>query len=119
MDEYIVKKCYNGKGGFFYYKNGKLHREAGPAIIFPKLKDNDLGDDNLYKEEIVSTMNPYGYFAQYVVEDRYEKTPAKYYIEGKPYTQKEFQEIKAKLELKNELYTELPVTQSNKQKAKL
>jgi hypothetical protein len=119
MDEYIVKKCYNGKGGFFYYKNGRLHREAGPAIIFPKLKDNNLGDEHLYKEEIITTMNPYGYFSQYVVEDCYEHTPAKYYLEGSGYSKKDFEEIKVKLDLKNELSNELSMIQSNNKKVKI
>ncbi len=112
MDEYIVKKCSNGEGKFFYYKNGKLHREAGPAVVIVPKKEEftNLGDEHLYKEEIIAEHNPKDYQTLFIesVEKNATVTVAAYhYLEGKPYTEEEFQIIKAKNELDKELPTDL------------
>jgi hypothetical protein len=44
---------------------------------------------------------------------------AVYYLEGKPYTKKQFEEIKTKLDLKKELDKELNMTKSNIKKVKV
>ncbi len=51
-DEYLV---YTRKDGtIFHYKNKKLHRDAGPAVVVPKdiEKYSNLGDKDLYKKSI-------------------------------------------------------------------
>lgn len=125
MDNYVVKKANNGKGFFFYYKNGQLHREAGPAIVFAKKEDNNFGDHDLYKEELIGEFNPYGFdqYPETVIENPStlfaQPSIARYYLEGRSYSKIDFEEAKQKLVLKNELNKELETNQSNKQKNKI
>lgn len=42
-----------------------------------------------------------------------------HYLNGEPYSQTDFEQIKAKLDLKNELSTELFIAQTNTQKVKI
>lgn len=127
-DFYVVKKGSNGNGAYFYYKNGLLHREAGPAIVTVSNMEEltSLGDEYLYQEEILSTQFPEGY----IVERQNEIQNingnltlvfaiAMFYLEGKPYTQQDFEEIKSKLDLKNELITELPSKKINNKQIKV
>lgn len=127
MDEYIVKKCSYGKGVYFYYKNGKLHRENGPAIVssydIGRIKGRKPKDESLYKEEIVKESVPIEHMNIHIVDDSPglcpEIYPATYYLEGQAYTKKQFDELKAKIDIKNELSSELSVTLSKTKKAKI
>lgn len=128
MDEYVVKKCLNGNGSYFYYKNNQLHREVGPAIVTLENKEEciNLGDENLYKEEIISEEFPHNYNREYIneiemIDGRLAQvyTIPIFYLHGKPYSYKNFEEILEKLELKNELMEELPTTQNNTKKPKV
>jgi hypothetical protein len=127
MNEYIVK-VYND-GSRYYYRNGLLHRETGPAILIPEDQKyfNESNDDHLYKEAIVEEDAPYKIFNQkpimYLPQPtgsfkRYHTMPV-YYLNGEGYSDEEFAKIKAKLVLKNELSIELPKTESNSKKLKI
>jgi len=127
-EEYIVQKCKNGKGSLFFYKNGLLHREAGPAIVtFPNRKTlTKLGDENLYKEKIVKSDFPEHYSPDPI--DKSELINGKialihsiaiFYLEGKPYSQEEFEQIKGTFILKNELSKELLESDKLTKKVKL
>jgi len=52
QDQYLVYA--RNDGTMFYYKNKKLHRDAGPAIVIAKDIQNysNLGDEDLYKKSI-------------------------------------------------------------------
>lgn len=131
MDEYILKKCSFGTGTYFYYKNGLLHREAGPAIVsaynISRIKPNKyphLNDSHLYKQEIVNEIAPKNYIGIQITEEGqqglcHEITDAVYYLEGEPYTKKQFEKVKEKLDLKNQLNVELPITQQIIKKTKV
>lgn len=127
MDEYIVKKCSYGNGVYFYYKNGKLHREAGPAIVssydIGRIKGRKPKDESLYKEEIVKESVPIEHINVDVVDDSNvlcpELYPATYYLEGQAYTKKQFDELKAIIDMKNELSTELLVNENHSKKVKI
>jgi hypothetical protein len=125
MDKYVVKKCLNGEGTFYYYKSGLLHREAGPAIIdhCDKHKFLNLGDEHLYKEEILQAAMPANFLTTMI------KTKGSnllsnlfllnYYLNGEAYTKEEFEKAKIKLDLKKELDRELDTSQSNIRKTKI
>lgn len=124
-DNYIVK-IYKismvDKSDYYFYKNNLLHREEGSAILlgltqkeFDRLKDREL-----YKKEFIPFKFPPGYSIKYFAT----KTPtvaikaASYYLEGQPYKEEEFNNIKFKLDLKNELNNEL-LSKSNTNKPHL
>lgn len=121
-EQYIVKKCFNGNGFYFYYKNGKLHREAGPAIVRNPETLHKLGDEHLYKEEIIPTFLPEGYTHAEAVEDPSglcpEITVAVYYVEGNPCPKREFSNLK-KIMLNKTLNDELPINATNTEVKKL
>lgn len=128
QDKYIVKRTRGGTGVLFFYKNDLLHREAGPAIVTPSNMDIylQLGDEHLYEMESINTDFPDGYNYEYIKEEeiingRLAQVAAIpiFYVEGEPYTHKEFQEIKSRLDLKNELNSELSTIQTNNKKAKI
>jgi hypothetical protein len=127
MDEYIVKKCSYGKGVYFYYKNGKLHREEGPAIVssydIGRIKGRKSKDEVLYKEKIIHEAVPPGHTNTAIIEDPSGLCPeinmAVYYLEGQPYSKKDFKEIKTKIDMKNELSKELSLNESNIKKNKI
>lgn len=85
-DEYLVF-VRKGDGSRFYYKNRKMHREAGPAIVCPTEieKYTGLSDEGLHKETVidlliidsgaeVSTINLEKLYEFTVVEDSKEIT---------------------------------------------
>jgi hypothetical protein len=120
-DEYIV--YINDYKTRYYYKNGKLHREAGPAVVRGSHIENYQGlvDKYPYKEILLHTYEaPKGYESQDLqYEDNLSWYTAMYYLEGKPYSQKEFEKIKLALDLNNELSSELASNQSNHKKSKI
>jgi hypothetical protein len=134
MDEYILKRGFGGSGAYFFYKNGLLHREVGPAIIFEETEEEyknrflNLGDEHLYKEEIINSKYPLDYKEELFQEKVYipslkyavdSHIVFSHYLNGKPYTPNEFKQIKVRLDLKNELNTELPNNHSNIKKPKV
>jgi hypothetical protein len=129
MDEYIVKICNNGDGGCYFYKNGLLHRESGAAIVLISKDELDrLADKKLYKIEIIEEDSPPDYQDQFVSVDlepgqnlgfNRARTNAIHYLNGKPYSQQDFESIKSKLDLKKEIDSELPITQPATKKAKI
>lgn len=117
-DKYVV---YIRKDGTrFYYKNNKLHRESGPAIVISDDKDKytKLDDDSLYEKTFQPVLVD-------VREDMYEvvKFPngkivtyettmtfyifSQYYLDGMKYSEKEFQTIKLKENMEKDLAEKL------------
>lgn len=108
QDEYIVKIYDDGTR--FYYKNNKLHREAGPAIINSKHVEYyiNLVDEHLYKEVHQKTPKKEGKMITIETESgpiiTYEGPieyhySTEYYLEGKPYKKEEFDAILLEKEL--------------------
>lgn len=105
-DEYLA---YTRKDGtIFYYKNKKLHREAGPAIVIHEefKKYTNLEDEGLYKKVtnpvIVSSSNdfeiktlPNGDFMVYERSITYY-VGSSHYINGIFYSEQQFNAIKLK-----------------------
>lgn len=58
----------NSNGVRFYYKNKKLHREEGPAIVIPRDADKylDLNDKELYKKSVNPVLDHKGSIATYL-----------------------------------------------------
>jgi len=122
MDEYILKRSIEDDAPYFFYKNGKLHREMGPAFISEDVLDKskylNLGDEHLYKIEILENIYPIG-FNHEIVFQKDSFVELCHYINGKAYTKKEFKEMKRKFYLKKELNEELPVKEQNNKRLKL
>jgi hypothetical protein len=120
-DQYIV--YINEYKTRYYYKNDLLHREAGPAIVRGSLVENyeHLVDKQPYEEIMLHIYGvPKGYESQYLrYEDRLEYYTAMYYLEGKPYSQKDFEKIKTIIDLQDELNDKLPINLSNNKKNKI
>lgn len=120
-DEYIIKD--DGES-YTYIKNGKIHREFGPAIFsYENTNKNEylnLEDKNLYKFIHVNRFPLL--FESEVANIRYSKWQAEkihYFLDDKEYSKEEFEKIKASRELNNELSTELTTNQSNIKKPKI
>lgn len=110
-DQYIV----NNLGRFVcYYKNGKLHREAGPAVYLMTDKDKYcpliLEDKNLYQLGDIKV----GSLPASIILNMGNKKEVYYYLEGISYTKKEFNAILDKKNLNKEL--ELELSKNNKKK---
>lgn len=58
----------NKSGVIFYYKNKKLHREFGPAIVIPRDAERytNLEDKDLYKKSISPIINHEGSLSKYL-----------------------------------------------------
>ncbi len=69
MDEYIV--YVEETGNRFYYKNGKLHREAGPAYVPWREKDKytGLSDQDLYKLKCTTYIEEPEYKLKYYIDE--------------------------------------------------
>jgi hypothetical protein len=99
----------------YYYKNGKLHRELGPAIVHDNEKEKflNLGDEHLYEEIYVD--NGIGKYKTYFRIEEFRTTIVFfqyiYHLEGKGYSEKEF--------LEKQLQRELPINHSLSKKNKL
>jgi hypothetical protein len=123
-DEYLV---YNNpsNNADFYYKNGKLHREAGPAIVINKdiEKYSNLSDKKLYvrvNEPVVPERMVTEIIMGFKNEIEHVKRPWKpdfsfYFLEGKPYTKEEH----AALVLEKELSETSSLNQSQQKTKKL
>ncbi len=122
MDEYILKRSVEDDAPYFFYKNGKLHREMGPAYISEHVEDKskylNLGDEHLYKIEILEHIYPIG-FKHEMRFDGSSFVELSHYINGVAYTKKEFKQMKRKFYLKKELNEELPIKEKNKKRLKV
>ena len=120
-DEYTVKICINKefyRTDYYFYKNGLLHREAGPAILLGlnKVEFDKLEDNHLYKEELIFKRVPPGYECKYVRATPPAIAVVKHYLNGIAYqTEKEFNIAK----FNKELEQELPVTKLTNKKPKI
>lgn len=122
MSNHIVKICNNGKKDCYFYKNGLLHRENGPAIVLGYLSDNlhKLEDLHLYQQKNIQEGFPSNYQIRYLLESlEGDVVNAIYYLNGEPYTKQEFMDAKVILDLKNELSSELITNQSPIKKSKV
>lgn len=123
-DEYLVYNNPNSNADF-YYKNKKLHREAGPAIVINKDKDkySNLSDYKLYKR-VTEPVVPETMLT-YVVQDyqqdiKFVKRPfiphcSAYLLEGRDYEKAEFDAII----LEKELSKTTPITQVQTKRLKI
>lgn len=130
MSHLVVKICNNGEKDCYFYSDNLLHREEGPAIILNAGQDDllKLKDGHLYKKETIEAELPPNYSAKFLLES----TPipntntfegkiidATYYLRGEAYTEEEFIEAKAKIDLKNDLSSELSLNNNHTKKPKV
>lgn len=89
----------------YYFKNGLLHREEGPAIVISKDREQytNLNDKDLYKLIDKPAYHP---FNDPYSEDNFESTlfdilsnESEYYLEGKEYIKQEFDVLVLQKEL--------------------
>jgi hypothetical protein len=114
-DEYIIED-----DGFSlkFKKNGKLHREEGPAILWKLNEDQypNFKEKQLYKVKVksVKLKDQLPILIPHImIKD------ISYYLEGRNYTKKDFDILVDKLKLKKELNSELNPNQSNTKTKKL
>lgn len=114
-DEYLVFVRYDKTR--FYFKNRKLHREAGPAIVRPEdeNKYTNLIDEELYKEVTDSLVSEYGLDEEKIIDLPNGKVllileePMSYYLgsfyflDGMQYKEQQFNAIKLRKELSEKL----------------
>jgi hypothetical protein len=121
-DEYIF--FINQFKTRFYYKNKRLHRENGPAVVISEDKDKyiNLEDKDLYKEvfePVIQSIpnNKESNIKEYLIFDgiHFMNTlPHRpgmishyrfsiYYWDGTPYSKEQFEIIKLKNELENNM----------------
>lgn len=108
-DEYVLKRGFGGDGAYFFYKNGLLHREAGPAYISEEeIEENssylNIVDEGLYKKEIMELRWPDDFKEEIVFEKNYYRVLS-HYLFGQPYSEEEFNIIVAKNQLDKNLDT--------------
>jgi hypothetical protein len=114
-DEYIIED-----DGFSlkFKKNGKLHREEGPAILWKLNEDQypNFKEKQLYKVKVksVKLKDQLPILIPHImIKDISD------YLEGRNYTKKDFDILVDKLKLKKELNSELNPNQSNTKTKKL
>jgi hypothetical protein len=118
QDEYVF--YINEDKNIFYYKNKKLHREAGPAVVLSNDIDRyiHLSDKTLYKEvftpvtedsekndyEIeISYYDGFNFTYEAIKQQFSSHNISTYYWEGIPCNEKEFAAYKMKKALDMEL----------------
>ena len=119
QDEFIV--IIEKMGNRFYYKNGILHREAGPAYVPWKLKEEftGLADQELYKKvfQLHAKEDEYDGFASdgSPITMRARPDYVCYHLDGKEYQLEEFNAIM----LEKELSKEIPKQEVKTKKVKI
>lgn len=143
QDEYLVYT--KSIGTKLYYKNKKLHREAGPAIVIPEDIDKykQLSDSDLYipTDQPVETVTVKSndekrddstkITTMKILKQRWSSLPliytledpieynydffSSYWLEGKSYSKEEFTSIM----LKKEMEQELPTSEHQPKKLKV
>lgn len=109
-----------GSKKMHYYKNGKYHREAGPAVVIADdiEKYSNLVDKDLYKPIDDYSRTPWskkiidGKIIRKIVNNF--MPCSKYYLDGDEYTKEEFNALILKKELDNQLQTNNAVTKKPK-----
>ena len=113
-DEYLVYTGHHNTT--FYFKNKKLHREAGPAIVCKKdnnkKKFEGLGDEGLYTRVFEPVFEPNEKSSDSLLYIVYH-CDSVYYLDGVRYSSK--QEMDAFM-LNNELEKNLKPSQDKKMK---
>ena len=56
-----IERVVNSIGSILYYKDGKLHRDDGPAVIHPDGSEKWIRDDNFHREDGPAIIHPSGY----------------------------------------------------------
>jgi hypothetical protein len=108
-------------GLFVYLKDGKLHRDLGPAIMWENEKDKYffLGDENLYipsNHEVFK--NYYGHYLTLTLFDM-NLAGKLYYLNGIHHSEEEFNAILEKKKLNAELEQNLFIANNNQKKIKI
>jgi hypothetical protein len=119
MDEYILKRGFGGEGAYFFYKNGLLHREAGPAYISEEeIEENspylNIVDEHLYKKEILEQRWPEDFKEEVLFKKDYYIVLS-HSLFGIPYSKEEFNI----LVLQNQLDKELNTNKTKDKKLKI
>jgi hypothetical protein len=116
QDEYIVKVI---EKYLCYFKNGKLHRENGPAfyIVEEKSKYFNLGDENLYQQED-SIKLQWAQLMRFMLHYANGDEPG-YALEGIKYDKAVWESIIEKKQLKKELSSDLPQIKIETKKPKI
>jgi hypothetical protein len=111
---YIVESIYTLR----YFKNGKFHREEGPAFFLKTDKNFNeylsLGDEHLYQHKKKQTKKLEEIEKLYISASRNYHEEL-YYLEGVQYSKQEFYAIKTQKELDKELL----ISKSNTKKIKV
>jgi hypothetical protein len=121
MDSYIITAL----GAYIcYFKNGKLHRESGPAayLFEDKHKYINLEDKDLYKQGIPQKSRVEMMFLEYdlnIANAGKTDNHPHYYLEGQNYEKEVFDVIIEKNKIKEELSTELSLTTVSAKKIKI
>ncbi len=111
-DEYLVYT--NPKDNTdYYYKNGQLHREEGPAILVENDKHlySNLSDKKLYKqitgvltEEMTETVSERNWNEEIKTYQRpIYYWSSRYYLDNKEYKKEEFYSLMLEKELNKDL----------------
>lgn len=101
------------EGTRVYYKNGLIHREAGPAVV--RVEDielyTNLSDKGLHEETFKQVAND-----MFCASHKdYKSNVSSYFLEGKLYEQDEFDIII----FNKRLEKELPLSELNDKKVKI
>lgn len=118
IDEYFVYT--EPDNNMHYYKNGKYHREAGPALVLNHDIEeySNLIDKDLYKhidQPMPAPWNKNIYRKPVRMIVKHFMPCSKYYLNGDEYSLEEFQAII----LKKELDTQLHTNESNSKRIKI
>jgi hypothetical protein len=108
-DEYTIYIRQDGVQ--FYCKNGKFHRESGPAIVSVKDKDRyaKLLEENMYKEKLSSYVQLARLslkLKKVPTEVMSAKSDTRYFLNNVEYSKQEFNAITLQKELSQENKTE-------------
>ncbi len=89
MDEYIIE---DNNYVIRFFRNGLLHREAGPAIFYKKYESQhlNLGDEHLYVIKKVETTQEEKEKWGSPYDHKYKESMAIYMIYGKPFIKENF-----------------------------
>lgn len=128
QDEYVFYDKEDGAR--FYFKNKKLHREAGPAIVVPNEREKyiNLIDESLYKPipvvktQSISSQSYYedvfsengSVYRPNLIYNLYAVPKSEYYLDGTNYPEKKFNVLVLKNQLENQLGQQQNTTKKTK-----
>ena len=91
-------KYFSCNGDIFWTKNGKLHREDGPAVIYPDGTQYWFISGKLHRENGPAVIYPDGRQYWYINGDRHrEDGPAVIYPDGEQYWYINFHDVTNKI----------------------